>query len=163
MVFQHMALMPHLTVRDNVALPLAMRGESQAKSWQVAHECLELVKLAGHEERYPSQLSGGMQQRVGLARALAPEPSLLLMDEPFSALDPLIRKELQQEFKDIASHLQKTSVFITHDLDEAINIGHRIAMMRGGRIVQIGTPEEIINSPADDYVRKFVASNETSA
>ncbi len=160
MVFQHMALLPHLTVRDNVALPLAIRGEAQARAWQVAHECLALVNLAGHEERYPAQLSGGMQQRVGLARALASDPSLLLMDEPFSALDPLIRRQLQQEFKNIAAQLQKTTVFITHDLAEAINIGHRIAMMKSGRIVQIGTPDEIINHPADDYVREFVAGAE---
>lgn len=161
MVFQHMALLPHLTVRDNVALPLSIRGEAQAKAWKVAHRCLELVKLTGNEERYPSQLSGGMQQRVGLARALASDPAILLMDEPFSALDPLIRRQLQQEFKDIATQLQKTTVFITHDLDEAINIGHRIAIMRSGRIVQIGTPAEIIANPADDYVREFVSSSNT--
>lgn len=160
MVFQHMALLPHLTVRDNVALPLAIRGEAQARAWRVARECLALVNLTGNEERYPAQLSGGMQQRVGLARALASDPSLLLMDEPFSALDPLIRRQLQQEFKDIAAQLQKTTVFITHDLAEAINIGHRIAMMKSGRIVQIGTPDEIINHPADDYVREFVAGAE---
>ena len=159
MVFQHMALLPHLTVRDNVALPLTIRGESQARAWRVARECLALVNLAGNEERYPAQLSGGMQQRVGLARALASDPSLLLMDEPFSALDPLIRRQLQQEFKDIAAQLQKTTVFITHDLAEAVNIGHRIAMMKSGRIVQIGTPDEIINHPADDYVREFVAGH----
>ena len=161
MVFQHMALLPHLTVRDNVALPLAIRGEAQTRAWQVARACLALVNLAGNEERYPAQLSGGMQQRVGLARALASDPSLLLMDEPFSALDPLIRRQLQQEFKDIAAKLQKTTVFITHDLAEAVNLGHRIAMMKSGRIVQIGTPEEIINHPADDYVREFVAGAET--
>ncbi len=160
MVFQHMALLPHLTVRDNVALPLAIRGESQTRAWQVACECLALVNLAGNEERFPAQLSGGMQQRVGLARALASDPSLLLMDEPFSALDPLIRRQLQREFKNIAARLQKTTVFITHDLAEAVNIGHRIAMMKSGRIVQIGTPEEIINHPADDYVREFVAGAE---
>ncbi len=160
MVFQHMALLPHLTVRDNVILPLAIRGEAQARSWQVARDCLALVNLSGHEERYPAQLSGGMQQRVGLARALASDPSLLLMDEPFSALDPLIRRQLQQEFKDIAAQLQKTTVFITHDLAEAVNIGDRIAMMKSGRIVQIGTPDEIINHPADDYVREFVAGAE---
>lgn len=157
MVFQHMALLPHLTVRDNVALPLAIRGEAQARAWRVARECLALVNLAGNEERFPAQLSGGMQQRVGLARALASDPSLLLMDEPFSALDPLIRRQLQQEFKDISSKLQKTTVFITHDLAEAVNIGHRIAIMKSGRIVQIGTPHEIMHNPADDYVREFVA------
>ena len=157
MVFQHVALMPHLTVRDNVSLPLMIRGEAQEQAWQVAHACLALVNLTGNEERFPEQLSGGMQQRVGLARALASDPALLLMDEPFSALDPLIRRQLQQEFKDISAKLQKTTVFITHDLAEAVNVGHRIAMMRSGRVVQIGTPEEIINSPADDYVQQFVA------
>ena len=157
-----MALLPHLTVRDNVALPLAIRGEAQARAWQVARECLALVNLAGHEERFPAQLSGGMQQRVGLARALASDPSLLLMDEPFSALDPLIRRQLQQEFKDISAQLKKTTVFITHDLAEAVNIGDRIAMMKSGRIVQIGTPHEILTKPADDYVREFVAGADIS-
>ena len=161
MVFQHMALLPHLTVRDNVALPLAIRGESQARAWQVAHECLQLVGLSGHEERFPADLSGGMKQRVGLARALASDPAILLMDEPFSALDPLIRRQLQQEFKDISAKLQKTTVFITHDLNEAISIGHRIAMMKSGRIVQIGTPHDILTNPANDYVREFVAGAES--
>ena len=156
MVFQHMALLPHLTVRDNVALPLSIRGESQTQAWTVAQECLKLVNLAGHEERFPQELSGGMQQRVGLARALASDPDILLMDEPFSALDPLIRKQLQNEFKDISANLNKTTVFITHDLAEAIHVGHRIAMMKSGRIVQIGTPQEITNNPIDDYVREFV-------
>ena len=156
MVFQHMALLPHLTVRDNVAFPLQIRGESKARRWEISQQCLSLVNLDGYEDRFPSELSGGMQQRVGLARALASDPEVLLMDEPFSALDPLIRRQLQDQFMDLSKNLQKTTVFITHDLDEAIRIGHRIAIMKDGRIVQIGTPEEIVTQPADDYVRDFV-------
>ena len=156
MVFQHMALLPHRTVRDNVAFPLQIRGESKAKRWEISQRCLKMVNLEGYEDRFPSELSGGMQQRVGLARALASDPEVLLMDEPFSALDPLIRRQLQDQFMDLSANLQKTTVFITHDLDEAIRIGHRIAIMKDGRIVQIGTPEEIVSNPADDYVRDFV-------
>ena len=156
MVFQHMALLPHRTVRDNVAFPLQIRGESKARRWEISQQCLNLVNLNGYEDRFPSELSGGMQQRVGLARALASDPEVLLMDEPFSALDPLIRRQLQDQFMDLSRNLQKTTVFITHDLDEAIRIGHRIAIMKDGRIVQIGTPEEIVTQPADDYVRDFV-------
>jgi glycine betaine/proline transport system ATP-binding protein len=156
MVFQHMALLPHRTVRDNVAFPLQVRGEPKGTRWAISQACLDRVNLTGYEDRFPSELSGGMQQRVGLARALASDPDILLMDEPFSALDPLIRRQLQDQFMALSVELQKTTVFITHDLDEAIRIGHRIAIMKDGRIVQIGTPEEIVTQPADDYVRKFV-------
>ena len=156
MVFQHMALLPHRTVRDNVAFPLQVRGEPKSKRWEVSQRCLDMVNLEGYEDRYPRELSGGMQQRVGLARALASDPELLLMDEPFSALDPLIRRQLQEQFMALSAELNKTTVFITHDLDEAIRIGHRIAIMKDGRIVQIGTAEEIVTNPSDDYVRDFV-------
>lgn len=156
MVFQHMALFPHFTVRDNVAFPLQVQGEPQKKRWDVSQECLHKVNLDGYEDRFPSELSGGMQQRVGLARALASDPEVLLMDEPFSALDPLIRRQLQQQFMALSTDLDKTTVFITHDLDEAIRIGNRIAIMKDGVIVQIGTPEEIVTNPIDQYVTDFV-------
>ena len=156
MVFQHMALMPHRSVRDNVAYPLEIRGVPKSKRWAVSDHALGLVDLVGYEDRLPKELSGGMQQRVGIARALAADPEVLLMDEPFSALDPLIRMQLQDQFKALVADLQKTTLFITHDLDEAIRIGHRIAIMKDGVIVQIGTPEEIVMNPADDYVRDFV-------
>ncbi len=156
MVFQHMALFPHRTVRDNVAFPLQVQGQPKATRWEVSQRCLSLVNLDGYEDRFPSELSGGMQQRVGLARALASDPEILLMDEPFSALDPLIRRRLQEQFMTLSAELNKTTVFITHDLDEAIRIGSRIAIMNDGRIVQIGTPEEIVTNPIDDYVRDFV-------
>lgn len=156
MVFQHMALLPHRTVRDNVGFPLQVRGEPASKRWEVSQKCLEMVNLDGYEDRFPRELSGGMQQRVGLARALASDPEVLLMDEPFSALDPLIRRQLQDQFMDLSATLNKTTVFITHDLDEAIRIGNRIAIMKDGRIVQIGTPEDIVTNPSDDYVRDFV-------
>ena len=156
MVFQHMALLPHRTVLDNVAFPLQVRGEPKSRRWEVSQRCLDLVNLSGYEDRFPKELSGGMQQRVGLARALASDPDVLLMDEPFSALDPLIRRQLQDQFMSLSAELQKTTVFITHDLDEAIRIGNRIAIMKDGRIVQIGTPEDIVTKPADDYVRDFV-------
>ena len=156
MVFQHMALLPHRTVRDNVAFPLQIRGESKARRWEISQKCLNLVNLEGYEDRFPDELSGGMQQRVGLARALASDPEVLLMDEPFSALDPLIRRQLQDQFMDLSANLQKTTVFITHDLDEAIRIGDRIAIMKDGRIVQIGTPQEIVTRPIDEYVSDFV-------
>ncbi len=156
MVFQHMALLPHRTVRDNVGFPLQVRGEPKSKRWEISQRCLNMVNLDGYEDRFPSELSGGMQQRVGLARALASDPEVLLMDEPFSALDPLIRRQLQDQFMGLSAELNKTTVFITHDLDEAIRIGNRIAIMKDGRIVQIGTPEDIVTKPADDYVRDFV-------
>jgi glycine betaine/proline transport system ATP-binding protein len=156
MVFQHMALMPHRSVRDNVAYPLEIRGVPKSRRWAVSDHALELVDLVGYEDRLPKELSGGMQQRVGIARALASDPEILLMDEPFSALDPLIRMQLQDQFKALVAELQKTTLFITHDLDEAIRIGHRIAIMKDGVIVQIGVPEEIVMNPADDYVREFV-------
>lgn len=156
MVFQHMALMPHRSVRDNVAYPLEIRGVPKSRRWAVSDHALQLVDLVGYEDRLPRELSGGMQQRVGIARALASDPEILLMDEPFSALDPLIRMQLQDQFKALVAQLQKTTLFITHDLDEAIRIGHRIAIMKDGIIVQIGTPEDIVMNPADDYVREFV-------
>ncbi len=156
MVFQHMALMPHRSVRDNVAYPLEIRKVSKSKRWAISDHVLSHVDLTGYEDRLPKELSGGMQQRVGIARALASDPEILLMDEPFSALDPLIRLQLQDQFKALVAQLQKTTLFITHDLDEAIRIGHRIAIMKDGVIVQIGSPEEIVMQPADDYVREFV-------
>jgi glycine betaine/proline transport system ATP-binding protein len=156
MVFQHMALMPHRSVRDNVAYPLEIRGVPKSKRWAISDHALELVNLVGYEDRLPKELSGGMQQRVGIARALASDPEILLMDEPFSALDPLIRMQLQDQFKALVAQLKKTTLFITHDLDEAIRIGHRIAIMKDGVIVQIGTPEDIVMNPADEYVREFV-------
>ena len=156
MVFQHMALLPHRSVQDNVAYPLSLRGTPKSTRWQVSTEKLALVGLAGYEDRFPRELSGGMQQRVGLARALAADPAILLMDEPFSALDPLIRRQLQDEFMALSSRLGKTTLFITHDLDEAIRVGSRIAIMKDGRIVQTGTAEDIVTRPADGYVRAFV-------
>ena len=156
MVFQHMALLPHRSVQDNVAYPLELRGTSKTLRWQVSREKLNLVGLTGYEDRFPKELSGGMQQRVGLARALAADPAILLMDEPFSALDPLIRRQLQDQFMALSHKLGKTTLFITHDLDEAIRLGSRIAIMKDGRIVQTGTPAQIVTQPADDYVRDFV-------
>ena len=157
MVFQNFALMPHRSVLDNVAMPLEIRGVSKNQRMQTAHKILELVELTGWGNKFAHELSGGMQQRVGLARALAADPEVLLMDEPFSALDPLIRRQLQEEFMKLASVMKKTTVFITHDLDEAVRIGDRIAIMRDGIVVQIGTPEDIVMHPADDYVADFVA------
>ncbi len=156
MVFQHIALMPHRSVRDNVAFPLEVRGEPKFRRWEISRQALSLVKLDGFQDRLPNELSGGMQQRVGLARVLASDPSVLLMDEPFSALDPLIRRQLQQQFLELAKTLHKTTLFITHDLDEAIRLGDRIAIMKDGRIVPTGTPEEIVLNPADAYVADFV-------
>jgi glycine betaine/proline transport system ATP-binding protein len=157
MVFQSMALMPHRTVRDNVAFSLEVRGLPEDQRARVAARAIEMVELSGWDRRYPDELSGGMQQRVGLARALAADPTILLMDEPFSALDPLIRRQLQDTFMALSAELHKTTVFITHDLDEAIRIGDRIAIMKDGVLVQIGTPEAIVTEPADDYVAEFVA------
>ena len=157
MVFQNMALMPHRTVRDNVAFALEVRGIAREERYVVADKAIETVELEGWGECYPDELSGGMQQRVGLARAIAADPHILLMDEPFSALDPLIRRQLQDQFLQLAEEMRKTTLFITHDLDEAIRIGDRIAIMKDGALVQIGTPEEIVTEPADDYVADFVA------
>lgn len=157
MVFQNMALLPHRNVRQNVAFALELREISRPKRNEVAEKALETVQLSGWGDKYPDELSGGMQQRVGLARALAADPDILLMDEPFSALDPLIRRQLQQQFLDLAAVMKKTTLFITHDLDEAIRLGNRIAIMKDGVLVQIGTPEEIVTQPADDYVADFVA------
>ncbi len=156
MVFQHMALMPHRSVQENVGYPLEIRGVPKAERWRISSEKLDMVGLSGYDDRLPNELSGGMQQRVGLARALAADPAILLMDEPFSALDPLIRRQLQDQFMALSHQLGKTTLFITHDLDEAIRVGTRIAVMKDGRIVQTGTPEEIVTNPADDYVREFV-------
>jgi glycine betaine/proline transport system ATP-binding protein len=155
MVFQSFALMPHLNVVDNAAFGLELSGVAPAERAARARVALEQVGLATHAESYPDELSGGMQQRVGLARALANDPDILLMDEAFSALDPLIRTEMQDELLKLQQQQQRTVIFISHDLDEAIRIGDRIAIMEGGRVVQVGTPEEIINSPADAYVRAF--------
>lgn len=156
MVFQHMALFVHRTVRENVAFGLEVRRVDREQRRKIADEKLELVGLAGWGDRRPLELSGGMQQRVGLARALAADPDILLMDEPFSALDPLIRRQLQDQFLELTRLVKKTTIFITHDLDEAIRIGDRVAIMKDGRINQIGTPEEIVMNPVDDYVAKFV-------
>lgn len=156
MVFQNMALMPHRTVMDNVAFSLEVRGRAQDARRQIAQRAIEAVDLSGWESKYPDELSGGMQQRVGLARAIAADPSILLMDEPFSALDPLIRRQLQDKFMALSAEMKKTTLFITHDLDEAIRIGDRIAIMKDGVLVQVGTPEEIVTAPADDYVADFV-------
>jgi glycine betaine/proline transport system ATP-binding protein len=156
MVFQHVALMPHRSVRDNVAFPLEVQGMAKRQRWDVSQRMLAMVDLEGFEDHMPEQLSGGMQQRVGLARALASDPEVLLMDEPFSALDPLIRRQLQATFLELAAKLRKTTVFITHDLDEAIRLGDRIAIMKDGRIVQIGTPRQIVMQPSEGYVAEFV-------
>ncbi|MET9960712.1 glycine betaine/L-proline ABC transporter ATP-binding protein [Streptomyces sp. NPDC006326] len=156
MVFQHFGLLPHRSVLDNVAYGLEIQGVSRADRREKAAEMVEKVGLGGLEDRRPGQLSGGQQQRVGLARALAADPEVLLFDEPFSALDPLIRREMQDEVARLHHEEGRTMVFITHDLAEALRLGDRIALMRDGRIVQLGTPEEIVGSPADDYVRDFV-------
>ncbi|RWQ47492.1 betaine/proline/choline family ABC transporter ATP-binding protein [Mesorhizobium sp.] len=156
MVFQNMALLPHRSVQDNVALSLELRGIGRAQRIQTAKEKLKLVGLEEWALRFPDELSGGMKQRVGLARAMAADPKILLMDEPFSALDPLIRRQLQQQFLELSKLVKKTTIFITHDLDEAIRLGTHIAIMKDGRFVQIGTPEEIVTEPADDYVADFV-------
>ncbi|EEE35280.1 glycine betaine/L-proline transport ATP-binding protein ProV [Rhodobacteraceae bacterium KLH11] len=157
MVFQNMALMPHRTVLDNVAFSQEVRGHDVTERHENAMRAIDAVDLNGWDQKYPDELSGGMQQRVGLARAIAADPSILLMDEPFSALDPLIRRQLQDKFTSLSAEMKKTTLFITHDLDEAIRIGDRIAIMKDGALVQVGTPEDIVTNPVDDYVADFVA------
>src|SRR5690554_7854221 len=156
MVFQHFALLPHRTVVDNVAYGLEIKGISRAERLERARKVVSLVGLDGWADSLPSELSGGMRQRVGLARALAADTEVLLMDEAFSALDPLIRHEMQEQLVELQADLGKTIIFITHDLNEAMFLGDRIAVMRDGRIVQIGTPEDILTDPANDYVAQFV-------
>jgi len=156
MVFQGFGLLPHRTVIQNVAFGLLTRGESKGEAWPKAKRWIEVVGLSGYETKSPAELSGGMRQRVGLARALAADTDVILMDEAFSALDPLIRVEMQDLLLDLQRSLKKTIVFITHDLNEAIRIGARVAVMKDGRVVQVGTPAEILEHPADDYVARFV-------
>ena len=156
MVFQHFGLLPHRRVLDNVAYGLEVRGEPRAARHERAQKMIELVGLTGHAESYPDQLSGGMQQRVGLARALATDPEVMFFDEPFSALDPLIRRDMQNEVLRLHHEVGKTMVFITHDLAEALKLGDHIVIMRDGAIVQAGRPEELVGAPADDYVADFV-------
>ena len=156
MVFQRFALMPHRTVADNVAYGLRVQGIDRAESAERSRHWIDRVGLTGYEDYYTTQLSGGMQQRVGLARALATDAEILLMDEPFSALDPLIRTDMQDILLDLQSELHKTIVFITHDLEEALRLGNNIAILRDGEAVQIGTPQEIVMRPADDYVAEFI-------
>jgi len=156
MVFQQFALLPHRSVINNVAYGLEVQGMDKAQRHQRALEVLNMVGLKGWENSYPYELSGGMQQRVGLARALAVDPEILLMDEPFSALDPLIRRQMQDEFLNLITEVHKTIVFITHDLGEALKLGERIVIMKDGLVVQLGSPEEIVVGPADEYVTEFV-------
>lgn len=156
MVFQNFAILPHRTVMGNVEFGLELHGIDKGKRRKRAQEVIEIVGLQGYENSYPSELSGGMQQRVGLARGLAVDADILLMDEAFSALDPLIRREMQDELIELQSRMKKTIVFVTHDLDEAFKLGDRIAILKDGRMVQMGTAEEIITKPADDYVTAFV-------
>ena len=156
MVFQSFGLLPHKNVLDNVAYGLKVRGETPQVCSERALHWIETVGLKGYENKYPHQLSGGMRQRVGLARALAADTDIILMDEAFSALDPLIRAEMQDQLLDLQKTLHKTIVFITHDLDEAVRIGNRIAILKDGKLIQVGTPREILDSPADEYVDRFV-------
>ena len=155
MVFQSFGLMPHLSVIDNIAFPLKLQGKPEQERYAQAKRVIELVGLQGRENNYPKQLSGGQQQRVGIARSLAVEPDIWFLDEPFSALDPLIRKQMQDEFLHIQSKLHKSIVFITHDFHEALRLADRMAIMRDGAIVQIGRPVDLILNPVDDYIRKF--------
>ena len=155
MVFQHFGLLPHRSVLSNVAFGLELQGIDKTKRLNKAKQSIDIVGLKGYEEQKVSELSGGMQQRVGLARALANNPEILLMDEAFSALDPLIREQMQDELLELQCKMQKTIVFITHDLDEAIKLGDRIAIMKDGEVIQTGTPEEILTNPADKYVARF--------
>ncbi|MGD9775197.1 glycine betaine/L-proline ABC transporter ATP-binding protein ProV [Diaphorobacter sp.] len=163
MVFQSFALMPHMTVLDNAAFGLELAGVDRSQRQQAAQAALEQVGLGAWGASYPDELSGGMQQRVGLARALAADPSILLMDEAFSALDPIIRTEMQSELLRLQQVKRRTIVFISHDLDEAMRIGDRIAIMKDGQVVQVGTPDEILRSPANDYVRSFVRGVDAAA
>ncbi len=156
MVFQHFGLLPHRKVIDNVAYGLEVRGESRDVRHARAREMIDLVGLSGHADSYPDQLSGGMQQRVGLARALAVDPEVMFFDEPFSALDPLIRRDMQAEVLRLHHEVGKTMVFITHDLAEALKLGDHIVIMRDGKVIQSGRPEELVGAPADDYVADFV-------
>ncbi|MEK4306377.1 quaternary amine ABC transporter ATP-binding protein [Oceanobacillus sp. M60] len=156
MVFQHFGLFSHRTILANVEYGLEIRNVPKEKRREIAMQNIETVGLKGYEDKYPDELSGGMQQRVGLARALTNDPDILLMDEPFSALDPLIRREMQLELLDIQERLQKTIIFITHDVNEAFRIGDRVAVMKDGHVEQVGTPEEIIASPANDYISEFI-------
>ncbi|MCI0912032.1 MULTISPECIES: glycine betaine/L-proline ABC transporter ATP-binding protein [Pseudomonas] len=156
MVFQSFGLLPHRNVMENVAYGLKVRGESKQLCAERAQQWIETVGLKGYEKKYPHQLSGGMRQRVGLARALAADTDIILMDEAFSALDPLIRAEMQDQLLELQKTLHKTIVFITHDLDEAVRIGNRIAILKDGRLIQVGTPHQILHNPADEYVDRFV-------
>jgi glycine betaine/proline transport system ATP-binding protein len=162
MVFQSFGLLPHWTVIDNAAFALLTRGEKKQRAREVAMDSLKLVGLSDYAKYYPDQLSGGMRQRVGLARALAADTDIILMDEAFSALDPLIRGEMQEQLLGLEERFHKTIVFITHDLDEAIRIGNQIAILWEGALVQVGTPEDILERPANDYVKRFVEKRLTS-
>jgi glycine betaine/proline transport system ATP-binding protein len=155
MVFQHFALLPHLSVLDNVAFPLTIQGVAKPERESRAREVIDLVGLSGRESAFPNQLSGGQQQRVGIARSLAVKPELWFLDEPFSALDPLIRGEMQDELIRLQSVLKKTMIFVTHDFDEAIKLADRIAIMKDGAVIQLGTPEQLVLQPADAYVAAF--------
>jgi glycine betaine/proline transport system ATP-binding protein len=155
MVFQHFGLLPHRRIVDNVAFGLEIQGVDKEARTAKATEVLEVVGLGGWGDRFPDELSGGMQQRVGLARALATDPEIMLFDEPFSALDPLIRRDMQNEVRRLQNDMKKTMIFITHDLAEALKLGDRIAIMKDGAFVQVGTPEEVVAHPADDYVADF--------